>query len=139
VIATWTGQIATPVVCGAGVDTVLVSTTQTWSADCESHFFYFEGEDCDGCSEDDHIVGTADDDFVDAKGGADQVETFAGDDRIFLGSGSDVVAAGAGNDVVDATRDGADAVDAVDCGTDFDVVIADARDEVAAECEFVRL
>jgi Ca2+-binding RTX toxin-like protein len=138
-IATWTGEIRTPVVCGAGDDTVLVSTGQRWSADCESHVFYFEGQDCDGCTEDDHIVGTPDDDFVDAKEGADQVETLGGDDRILLGSGSDVAAAGPGNDVVDATRDGPGDVDTVSCGSGFDLVEADPADHVGPDCEVVRV
>ena len=138
VIQTWTGEIQEPVTCGAGIDTVLVSTGQRWTADCESHFFFFEGENCDGCTEDDHIVGTPDDDWVDAREGADHVETLAGDDRIFLGSGSDVAAAGAGNDVVDATRDGAQDVDTVSCGSGFDVVLAESADEIAPDCEVVR-
>jgi len=139
VIQTWTGQIVTPVSCGDGTDTVLVSIGQRWNADCESHFFFFEGEDCDGCDENDHIVGTADDDWVHAGIGDDHVETLAGDDRIFLGFGSDVAAAGPGNDVVDATEEGSQQVDVVSCGAGFDVVVADPADDIDADCEVVSL
>lgn len=138
-ISTWTGEIQEPVSCGPGTDTVLVSTSQRWEADCESHFFFFEGADCDGCDENDDIVGTADDDWVDAKGGDDHVETLAGDDRIFLRSGSDVAAAGPGNDLVDATGDGPQDVDTVSCGSGFDVVVANAADHLDSDCEEVSL
>jgi len=139
VIQTWTGQILTPVSCGDGIDTVLVSTTQRWDADCESHFFFFEGENCDGCDENDHIVGTSDDDWVDAGIGDDRVETLAGDDRLFLGFGSDVAAAGPGNDVVDATEEGSQQGDVVSCGAGFDVVVADPADDIDADCEVVSM
>ena len=48
------------------------------------------------------------------------------------GGGRDVIAGGSGNDVVFA-RD--DSTDAVYCGSGYDVVVADRRDEVARDCE----
>jgi hypothetical protein len=58
-----------------------------------------------------------------------------GADRIHPDDGNDIVAAGAGRDVVFA-RDGR--ADRITCGRGRDLVIADAKDRVADDCERVR-
>jgi hypothetical protein len=58
-----------------------------------------------------------------------------GPDRIHPNAGKDVVSAGAGDDVIYAWDVNADRVL---CGPGQDVVIADAKDRVARDCEHVR-
>jgi Ca2+-binding RTX toxin-like protein len=87
-------------------------------------------------------------DEIDGKGGDDTIEGGNGDDRIVGGPGRDTINAEAGpnscnflvcrglfgNDWVDV-RDGEK--DTVTCGPGTDTVIADAIDEIAADCEKV--
>jgi TolB protein len=58
-----------------------------------------------------------------------------GADRIYPGKGKDIVAAGAGNDVIFARDPNADRIS---CGPGQDLVMTDAKDRVARDCERVR-
>jgi Ca2+-binding RTX toxin-like protein len=66
--------------------------------------------------------------------GADTLRGNGGGDTLTGGGGSDVIEGGEGDDTV-AVRD--DAKDTVTCGPGADSVVADASDEVAADCESV--
>jgi Tol biopolymer transport system component len=82
----------------------------------------------------DRICGRAGWDRIFGRGGDDSIDGGSGDDRIDPGAGRDVVSAGRGSDVVLA-RDGVR--DAVACGPQRDVVVADGIDRVAGDCEQV--
>jgi len=92
----------------------------------------------------DEIFGTAAADTARAYSGPDVVSGLAGDDRLFGGDGRDQISGDAGSDTIFAgrgndritTRDGE--LDQITCGKGRDVVIADALDVVARDCESVR-
>jgi Ca2+-binding RTX toxin-like protein len=72
------------------------------------------------------------DDYISAGNGDDIVEGGVGDDTIYAGFGRDRIEGEAGDDIIFA-KDGE--VDTIDCGTGIDLVTADARDIVSANCE----
>ena len=74
-------------------------------------------------------------DLIDARGGRDRLVGLGGADVLAGGTGRDVVIGGAGRDAIAAENDGAR--DTVACGGASDVVTADARDRVSADCEVV--
>ena len=97
-----------------------------------------------GTSGADRLVGTfhhdtirafAGSDVVWGKGGSDELRGGRGSDRLAGGNGGDVLLGSAGDDLFSA-RDGW--VDTISCGEGFDVVVADRRDHVSADCERVR-
>jgi Ca2+-binding RTX toxin-like protein len=60
----------------------------------------------------------------------------SGTDVIAAGVGTNVVDGGSGHDAIDVTDESPDAAaDTVTCGTGYDVVWADANDQLAADCE----
>lgn len=102
-----------------------------------------EDEQLVGGLGDDHIFGGPGPDYVSGEGGDDWLyggltddpnETGTGDDFIFGGPDRDRVYGGDGVDEIDVAKDGRDDVW---CGLDFDHVIADPIDVIAADCELV--
>jgi hypothetical protein len=90
------------------------------------------------------LVGTFRRDVLCALPGNDTVRGLQGDDTLDGGSGNDTLDGGAGRDLV-LGGEGYDTVlsrdgerDRVRCGAQDDVVVADRRDVVAADCERVR-
>jgi hypothetical protein len=83
---------------------------------------------------DDRLLGGAGADRLNGGAGADALFGGAGDDRLTGGAGSDSLFGGEGDDHLVA-RDGE--ADAVTCGPGDDTVVADAEDQVAADCEHV--
>ena len=81
------------------------------------------------------ICGRSGDDWIDAKAGNDDIEAGPGRDTIYAGRGSDIVRGGRSADLI-VVNDGES--DVVDCGTEFDIVIADRKD-ILHRCERVRL
>jgi hypothetical protein len=78
------------------------------------------------------INGGAGDDVLDGAQGDDELDGGADDDSLTGGAGLDNLRGGAGVDHI-STRDGYD--DAVRCGSEADDVVADAIDDVGADCE----
>ena len=74
-------------------------------------------------------------DLIRGRGGNDVIMGGPGADRIFGGPGIDKLRGGAGNDQL-FSKDGR--IDIVTCGSGFDVVVADVKDNVARSCESVR-
>jgi hypothetical protein len=68
-------------------------------------------------------------------GAAESIRGTPGGDRIKPGAGDDRVRARGGADLIRTRRGGRDRID---CGPGDDIVIADARDLVAGDCELVR-
>jgi dipeptidyl aminopeptidase/acylaminoacyl peptidase len=87
-----------------------------------------------GTPERDFACALAGNDIVRTGAGADTVLGGPGRDRLIPGSGPDEIDAGAGNDEV-VTIDSPRERDVVRCGKGRDVVYADRRDAVAADCE----
>ena len=83
---------------------------------------------------DDRLLGGDDDDRLEGGQGADQLIGGDGNDRLHGGRGADRLVGSAGNDRIVA-RDGHP--DVVVCGRGDDTVVADARDEIAPDCERV--
>lgn len=93
-----------------------------------------------GSNRSDVIRGGLGDDRIDGRGGADIIAGGGGRDVLVGGRGRDTISGGNQNDVIDV-RDGE--TDRVVCGEarggrDRDVVYADRRDQVNADCEHVR-
>ena len=76
-------------------------------------------------------------DKLSSAGGVDRVRVGRGAYRITPGNGQDTVLAERGDDTVSARGD--TVRDRISCGSSFDIVVANARDKVAAGCERVRL
>ena len=98
-----------------------------------------------GDAGDDIVTGGAGDDRLEGDAGGDRVFGGAGADRVlgslppnfgFEDDGGDLLSGGRGPDRIDA-RDGHR--DTVDCGGGQDVVLADAKDDVHADCEVVKI
>jgi hypothetical protein len=87
-----------------------------------------------GTNGDDSLTGSGLYDIICARGGDDTVSAGAGSDWVFPGGGHDTVLTRRGNDHV-ITRD--NVRDDIDCGTGYDVVLADRLDRVM-RCEVVR-
>jgi hypothetical protein len=69
---------------------------------------------------------------------ADVLDGGSGDDRLTGGYGPDTLIGGEGNDSIDASQvDGSATRDRISCGPGNDVVYANARDEIDADCENV--
>ncbi len=107
----------------------------------------------DGDQGNDRLHGGAGDDVIAGRKGNDTIWGDAGNDRITGDRGRDRIFGGAGNDTIFGNLDpdeidggsGNDRInvvhggnDVVTCGRGNDVVFADARDSVAADCESVR-
>jgi Ca2+-binding RTX toxin-like protein len=87
-----------------------------------------------GGNGDDDITGGSGADKLKGGNGSDAIDGNSGNDNITGGFGNDDITAGSGNDTIN-TLDGQ--VDAVDCGSGRDHVIADKQDDVAKDCEKV--
>jgi Ca2+-binding RTX toxin-like protein len=88
-----------------------------------------------GTNRKDTIKGGRGNDRIDGRGGNDTLVGGSGNDTITGGSGGDIFSGGNGNDTIhaqDAT------VDRIICGAGRDVVYADAREAISADCEDVR-
>jgi len=83
----------------------------------------------------DRLRGTAGADVLQGRGGDDVIEGRAGADLAVGGPGRDTLVGGAGDDRLAAHADGSR--DGVRCGTGRDIVNAELRDSVAADCEVV--
>lgn len=83
----------------------------------------------------DTIRGGGGNDQLFGDAGSDQVFGEAGNDRIVGGAGRDVLNGGVGNDTIDAADHARG--DTVRCGAGRDVVVANAGDVVAKDCEKV--
>jgi Ca2+-binding RTX toxin-like protein len=88
----------------------------------------------DGENGDDTIAGGPGADTLRGGPGDDSIDGGSGADHLLGGRGNDDIRAGHGNDRIEI-RDGQ--VDALSCGRGRDVVIADAIDDVARNCERV--
>ena len=112
------------------------------------------GDCLNGQGGDDQVRGEAGDDFVNGGGGEDDVRGgaaddtlrgFGGDDVIQGGGGNDDARGGSGEDLVrggggDDTLHTRDTfADEVRCGGGDDVAIVDRRDDVASNCEVVKV
>ncbi|UJA19705.1 hypothetical protein HJD18_05400 [Thermoleophilia bacterium SCSIO 60948] len=78
-------------------------------------------------------------DGADCVYGGDDLDTLvggAGSDYLHGGSNADVLRGGPGQDIIDARGDGSG--DQVNCGAGNDLVLADAADQLARNCERVR-
>jgi hypothetical protein len=87
-----------------------------------------------GTGRGERICGRPGADVIDARGGRDVIEAGSGDDTVVAGAGRDIVGGGGGLDTI-RVRDGER--DVVDCGTEWDVVVADRKD-VLRRCERVK-
>jgi Ca2+-binding RTX toxin-like protein len=109
---------------------------------------YVDGDENDdrlhGGDGDDTIAGRKGDDTIWGDAGNDRITGDRGRDRIFGGSGNDTIYGnydgdtidgGTGNDRINVVHGG---IDVVTCGRGQDVVFADPRDVVAADCESIR-
>jgi Tol biopolymer transport system component len=90
----------------------------------------------------DHLVGTPGNDKICGLPGADYISGGKGDDYIDAGAGNDTVYGGPGHDTI-LGKGGRDTIfardgqrDYIDCGTEYDVVVADKVDHVS-HCERV--
>ncbi len=107
----------------------------------------------DGDDGNDRLHGGDGDDVIPGRGGNDTIWGDAGNDRITGDRGRDRILGGAGNDTIYGNYD-ADTIDGgsgndrinvvhggndvIACGRGDDVVFADGRDSIAADCESVR-
>ena len=82
----------------------------------------------------DRLLGGPGADRLNGGAGADTLIGGAGGDRLVGGAGADRLIGGEGEDHITA-RDGE--VDTISCGGGEDAAVADAEDEVAADCEHV--
>jgi hypothetical protein len=83
----------------------------------------------------DRLRGTIGADRIFGAGGADVVSGLAGNDLLDGGAGRDTLAGGLGADRINAAFD--NGRDTARCGRGADLVDADLRDRVAADCEVV--
>ena len=83
----------------------------------------------------DRLLGGLGNDRLDGGAGSDRLLGGAGNDRLFGGAGRDVLDGGGGNDTITAADKSRDTIR---CGAGRDVVLADRRDVVARDCEYVR-
>ncbi len=88
-----------------------------------------------GSDRNDRLVGTGGVDVMHGRGGHDYIEGRGGGDFLDGGVGRDLALAGAGNDRIAVHADGER--DAVFCGVGHDIVNAELRDVVPADCEVV--
>ncbi len=88
----------------------------------------------------DFLFGGAGRDRILGQAGGDRLNGEAGNDQLVGGPGADRISGGGGADLIDA-RDATPRdrrlVDQVACGAGRDIVRADARDDVASDCERV--
>jgi Ca2+-binding RTX toxin-like protein len=89
-------------------------------------------EDVEGSLTGDTVAGDAGPNALRGSAGDDTLSGGGGDDVIDGGTGADTISGDGGDDVILA-RDGE--VDRIACGDGIDSVVADAQDEVAADCE----
>ncbi len=96
-----------------------------------------------GSTGNDGIYGTGGRDIICARPGWDRINALGGNDLIKAGSGNDTIDAGKGRDTVFG-EGGSDVIlaldgerDTIDCGSEFDTVLADRIDKVARNCERV--
>ena len=129
--------------CGGEPDIVLVDPIDETDRNCEvvvrsrlrcSKLGTVRADEIFGSARGDSICSLAGNDTVRADRGADSVDGGGGNDTIIGGLGRDLLLGGAGYDTIQA-RDGER--DRVRCGPNFDVVLADKRDDVARDCERV--
>jgi hypothetical protein len=88
----------------------------------------------------DFLFGGAGRDRILGQAGGDRVNGEAGNDQLVGGAGADRLSGGGGADLIDArdpTPRDRRLVDQITCGAGHDVVRADARDDVASDCERV--
>ncbi len=90
----------------------------------------------------DTLAGGSGVDRLSGEAGNDLLSGGPGNDELLGGPGKDSLAGGAGNDRLDGgagndTLDGGPGVDQVSCGPGKDTVAADARDQVARDCETI--
>ncbi len=89
----------------------------------------------------DYLFGGAGRDRLVGQAGGDRIDGEAGNDHLIGGLGRDRLRGGGGADLIDArdtTARDRRLVDVVTCGAGRDIVRADARDDVAADCERVQ-
>jgi hypothetical protein len=94
----------------------------------------WNGDDLVGTPKRDIICGLPGGDKILGLAGSDSIDGGQGNDTLDGGEGSDRLIGGAGYDVILA-QDGQ--VDTIDCGPDYDTVVADRVDRVAKNCENV--
>ncbi|HEX9415968.1 MAG TPA: hypothetical protein VF895_04610 [Gaiellaceae bacterium] len=82
----------------------------------------------------DIMCGLPGGDKINGLAGNDAIDGGQGNDTLIGGTGRDRLIGGAGYDVILA-RDGE--VDRIECGRDYDIVVADRLDRVASDCEKV--
>jgi hypothetical protein len=87
----------------------------------------------------DKLFGGAGNDELDGQGGDDTLEGGSGNDLLKGGSGTDVLRGGTGGDTIISKELGVNPseADAVDCGSGFDTVEADLKDNIQADCNEV--
>ena len=131
------------IACGGEPDVALVDPVDEPDRNCEivvysrlrcSKLGTIRSDELVGTSRADSICALAGNDTVRADKGADSVDGGAGNDTLIGGLGRDLLLGGAGYDTIQA-RDGER--DRIRCGRNFDVVLADRRDDVARDCERV--
>ena len=83
----------------------------------------------------DLLRGGAGEDRLAGRDGGDCLQGQSGDDRVLAGAGADVVSADAGDDLVRAGP----GVDTIACGRGADFAVVGSADEVARDCERVRV
>jgi Tol biopolymer transport system component len=127
--------------CGGEPDVILVDSIDEFDRNCEvvvrsdlrcSTLGTIRSDEIAGTACGDSICSLAGNDTIRADKGADSVDGGGGNDTITGGLGRDLLLGGAGYDTIQA-RDGAR--DRVQCGANFDVVLADKSDDVARDCE----
>ena len=95
------------------------------------------GEDAiRGGAGDDRLAGERGDDTIRGNAGSDRIDGAKGADTLRGGAGRDRVEAGPGADTINVLGGGPDRVD---CGKGKDTVKAGRRDEVAGNCETVKV
>jgi Ca2+-binding RTX toxin-like protein len=91
-----------------------------------------------GFAGNDTLNGLAGDDVLRGGKGNDTLNGGDGNDRLKGGKGADHLNGDAGNDLIDGRGDGRTA-DVITCGAGVDTVRADRSDQVAGDCEVVRV
>jgi Ca2+-binding RTX toxin-like protein len=91
-----------------------------------------------GFAGNDTLNGLAGDDVLRGGKGNDTLNGGDGNDRLKGGKGADQLNGNAGNDLIDGRGDGRTA-DMITCGDGVDTVKADRSDQVAADCEIVKV
>ena len=96
-----------------------------------------DGADClAGDSGNDQIRGDDDDDIIKGGSGDDKISAGKGKDKVRAQNGQDKVNGGPGADFLKVQGRG---TDTVNCGGGADRIIGDRKDEVAANCEKVKI